>query len=234
MAYNPWTHLAPATMRYHETLVDGFLRQPANAWTNVMYIIVALMVLRRVMKRGDRSVLAFMPAIAALIGLTSFLYHASNSFLFQFLDLSSMFLLSGLLIALNAHRAGWIEARHMTPLFAGVVLASSALLFAIRGRIGAALFAAEIVATMAMEIFIAFRKEEGTRYRDYLAAFGLCAAAYLFWILDFTGHTPFDGGNHLMQGHGLWHIINAFCIYYLYRFYGQFPFAPLFTRRAHA
>jgi hypothetical protein len=234
MAYNPWTHLAPATMRYNETLVDGLLRQPANAWTNVMYIIVALMVLYLVRKRGDRSMLAFMPAIAALIGLTSFLYHASNTFLFQFLDLSSMFLLSGLLIALNLHRAGWIEARHMPQLFSGVVLASSALLFAIRGRIGASMFAAEIVAAMAMELFIAFKKEEGTRYRDYLAAFSLCAAAYLFWVLDFTGHTPFDGGNHLMQGHGLWHIINAFCIYYLYRFYGQFPFPPLFARPAQA
>jgi hypothetical protein len=234
MEYNPWTHLAPATMRYNETVVDGLLRQPANAWTNAMYIIVALMVLRSVMKREDRSVLALMPAIAALIGFTSFLYHASNTFLFQFLDLSSMFLLSGLLIGLNLHRAGWIEARHMPPLFFGVVLASSALLFTIRGRIGAAIFAAEIVAAIAVELFIVFRKEEGARYRDYLIAFALFVAAYIVWVLDFTGHTPFDGGNHLMQGHGLWHIINAFCIYFLYRFYGQFSFVPLFTRPAQA
>lgn len=222
MEYEFWNHLAPATMLYHETVVGGLIRQPANAWTNVTYIIVAVMVLCLVVKRGDRSMLAFMPALAALIGLTSFLYHASNTFLFQFLDLASMYLLSGLMLVLNAERAGLIAARRAPALYAGVVLVSSLLLLAIRGRSGAIIFGAEIAAAVAMELFIAFRKDEGARYRDYLIALGLFAAAYLFWILDFTGRTPFDTGNHVMQGHGLWHSINAFCIYYLYRFYGQF------------
>jgi len=231
MEYDLWTHLAPATMRYHEVVVGGLIRQPANAWTNVMYVIVGFMVLRLVAKRRDRSMLAFMPALAALIGLTSFLYHASNTFLFQFLDLASMYMLSGLMLALNADRAGLIKARSAPAMFAGMVLASSLVLLAIRGRSGAIIFGAEIAGAIALELFIALRMDEGARYRDYLIALGLFAAAYLFWILDFTGRTPFNDGNHVMQGHGLWHIINAFCIYYLYRFYSQFPFASVFLKR---
>jgi hypothetical protein len=223
---NPWSDFTQATMRYHENLVDGLVRQPANAWTNISYILAGAVLFVLIRRSGEKKLLYCISVIAILTGITSFLYHASNMFLFQFLDLSCMFLFSCLLIALNARRMGVIPAERIPQVMGGLCLISAALLLLIRGKIGIVIFSAELAAVIVMEIIISLRGKEHADYSSYLAAIGVLIISCIFWTLDYTGHSFFSPDNHWMQGHGLWHIINSFCFYFIYRFYRQFNLLP--------
>lgn len=222
MSGNPWSEYTQATMRFNENLVDGLVRQPSNAWTNCSYLIVGAVLLYVMWKRRERTVLLLFPVISLLVGITSFLYHASNTFFFQVFDLASMYLFSSLLITLNLNRSGWIGAKRIRPVFAGIFLASVLLLLIIRGRIGAVLFGVAIAIAIALEVFLAIRNAGRISYRHYLAALALFFLAYALWLVDFNNVPLFDRDNHVMQGHGLWHIINSLCFYFIYLFYRQF------------
>ena len=52
-------------------------------------------------------------------------------------------------------------------------------------------------------------------------ALGTFLLAFGIWILD-VKEIVCDAKNHFLQGHAVWHVLNAFCFYFLYRFYRQF------------
>ena len=45
--------------------------------------------------------------------------------------------------------------------------------------------------------------------------------SYGFWLLDIH-RIACDPDNHYVSGHALWHLINSFCFWTLYRHYEQF------------
>lgn len=219
-AADPWAGLAPATMIFNERVIDGIIRQPANAWTNIFYVIIAAVILKSVRHRGDASLMYSFSTAAFLVGVTSFLYHASNAFFFQFFDLTSMYLFSGLLISFNLYRFRVLGRSMIVPAAVLLVIFSSLLLFIIRGRAGAVIFGVEILIIIFQEIRLN-KKNPPPSYMGFHTALALFLFAWLIWITDFSGYTFFSADNHFMQGHGLWHIINSLCFYYIYRFYRE-------------
>lgn len=222
MQSQAWFGLAPATMVYTEAIVQGWIKQPSNAWTNAFYLLNALALFYLYHKNKKRPLALVFSVISFLVGLTSFLYHASNAFLFQFFDLASMYLLSGFLAALALVRLGVIQPARLPAAALAVFVMSSALLFFIRGKSGALIFGIEIIVILALEAWIAARKKRKTVYRFFFGALALLAASFLFWALDYQ-RLLFAPGNHIIQGHGLWHILNSFCFILMYIHYKQFP-----------
>jgi hypothetical protein len=223
LTQNPWSDFARPTMRFNEALVDGWISQPANAWTNIFYIIIGLVLFYKICRNKTSVILYTIPASAVLIGLASFLYHASNTFLFQFFDLSSMFLISTLLIVLNIYRLKPIGTGCLLLILGGLILVSSLLLLLIRSKSGLVIFGLELFTAIILELIILKNnKKSKTVYSNFIIALAIFLCALGIWILDYTGHSCFNPENHWMQGHGMWHIINAFCFLYLYKFYDQF------------
>ncbi|MBN1383013.1 MAG: ceramidase domain-containing protein [Deltaproteobacteria bacterium] len=217
----PWFGLSPATMIYNEAIAGGWLKQPANAWTNVFYLLNALALFVFYIKDRKRQLALTFGVISFLIGLSSFLYHASNTFFFQYFDLASMYLLSGLLAALVLVRLGFVQPRRWLIVFLSVFAGSSVLLFIIRGKSGAIIFGIEVILILLLEGRTRMKSRRKTLYRNLLYALALFVVSFVFWVLDYNG-LIFSPGNHLIQGHGLWHILNSFCFVFLYLFYRQF------------
>lgn len=204
-------------MHFCEALTRGPLAQPANAISSLAFVAVGIF-LFRIARAGD--VLLLFPISAVLVGIASFLYHASWTFFFQVFDVSSMFMLSCLLISFNVRRLGFIARSRLPFLYAALLILSIAGMIAIRGKSGEYLFGAEIAVVAALEGILASRRA-GTDYADFLKAFGLFLAAYAIWLLD-VHEIVCAANDHLLQGHAVWHVLNAFCFYFLYRFYRQF------------
>lgn len=208
-------------MIFNEAISAGWLKQPANAWTNSFYLFNAAILLFFYVKDKKRPLALLFAVTSFLVGLTSFLYHASNTFFFQYFDLASMYLLSGLLIALVLVRLKWIPPRKWSVVFLSVFVGSSALFFMIRGKTGSLIFAVEVLAFLFLEWRVWLKGRGKIDYRYFFYALILFAASFFFWILDYNG-LIFSPHNHFMQGHGLWHILNSFCFVFLYLFYRQF------------
>jgi hypothetical protein len=212
-----WFGWPPATMHFCEELVCGPLVQPANAVSSLAFVFVGLHLFRQ---ERRRSILTLFPASAVLVGVTSFLYHASWTFFFQVFDVSSMFMLSCLLLSFNAWRLGLVAERSLVRLYVALLAVSIAALLTARGRSGEWLFAAEVAGVVLSEAVLA-RTRTGTRYADFARAAALFGAAFAIWILDVRGILCAPA-NHYLQGHAVWHVLNAFCFVYLRRFYSQF------------
>jgi hypothetical protein len=218
-----WFGWPPATMHFCEELTQGFLVQPANAVSNVGFVIVGLYLWRIV--RG-RSIYLLFPISAVLVGITSFLYHASWTFFFQVFDVSSMFMLSCLLLSFNAWRLKLLTERQLPYACAGILAVSIASMIAIKGKSGEWIFAVEVAVVAASEAVLASRRAAAEyKYEHFLWALGTFLLAFGIWILD-VKEIVCDPKNHFLQGHAVWHVLNAFVFYFLYRFYSQFQPAP--------
>jgi ceramidase len=218
----PWFGWSPGTMHFCEALTPGPLAQPANAISSLSFVIVGLFLFRIV---PTKSVLLLFPVSAVLVGITSFLYHASWTFFFQVFDVSSMFMLSCLLLSFNAWRLKLVSRERLPLLYGALLALSIAALLTLRGKSGAAIFGVEIAVVAGLEALLASRRS-GTDYEFFLKALGLFLAAFAIWLLDVHGIVCAPD-NHVLQGHAAWHVMNAFCFYFLYRFYRQFDLVQL-------
>jgi hypothetical protein len=215
----PWDGLRPATIKYNENNLDTWVRQPANAWSNLAYIIVGLWLYARFGIETQRM-LWMIPLTAVLIGVTSFLYHASFSLLFQTSDLVSMYLFSCLLITLNLKTAFPIGDGMFCGVYLALVLASSALFLRLKGKAGIVIFGVHILAIIILEIIIGINGQTASDYRDFAWMIALLLLAFAWWMLDRKG-VLFHPDNHLIQGHALWHLISSLCFVFVYNHFAQ-------------
>lgn len=204
-------------MHFCEALTRGPIAQPANAFSSLAFVAVGAR-----LRRDDprRSVMTLFPVSAVLVGITSFLYHASWTFFFQVFDVSSMFVLSCLLLSFNAWRLGLVARAGLPWAYAAAWALSTAAMLVLRGRSGEWLFAVEVTAVLASEVVLA-RRRPGTDYRAYGTAAALFFAAFGIWILD-AREVVCAPENHWLQGHAAWHLLDADCFVALSRFYAQF------------
>jgi len=109
-----WQHLfvPPATMVYfcETTLVDHFIRQPANTYTNLGYLFVAALIFFRSRRLSPDSFLAHHKIYAYLYALLacytfvgSSFFHATLSLFAEQLDLSAVYGIAALPLVFTVH-----------------------------------------------------------------------------------------------------------------------------------
>ena len=201
---SPWSGFEPPDLQHCEANLAGWIATPANTWSNLAYLAAAWVLWRR----GDR---AFAWAAVAL-GLTSFLFHASFTFLFQAADYVGMFVYVLLMLSLNLRRLGWGRWREF---YAAALVASTALVFILRN---AGIGLQWIIVTQVAALLLTEALARGRGYRDWLNGLGLMGAAAGVWVLDYT-RAWCDPHNHWLQGHAAWHVLSAAAIPYIARFY---------------
>jgi hypothetical protein len=220
----PWHALAaygPANIKWCEERLCAWVNEPANAWSNLAFVLVAAVIAG--MERGRRTSglrRAYAPIVAA-IGATSFAYHASNVWLTQVLDFLGMYLLCCLLLGQNVVRLGWLAARALPRAYAAAVAALTLVSAAIV-RIGApiqAIVLALIALIVATEVLC--RRRAVYRLGAFLAAAALLAAALACSLLDAT-RVWCDPADHVLQGHAAWHVLSALSLLAAYVHVRQF------------
>lgn len=99
MRSGPWSVLERAAFDTCEPDVAGWLVHPGETVSALAYFLAAAIIWRQTGPRATDSPARRLPVILGLVGTAALLFHASVAALFQRLDLATIPLLTGLLLA---------------------------------------------------------------------------------------------------------------------------------------
>lgn len=207
---------------YCETVRDGRVAQPANAWSNAGFVLVGLWVLFDLERRRSRGesggwldYAGLYGAIGIFLGVGSWLFHGTMRAWGGSFDLLSMYAFIGFAIAYGIAR---IAAR--TAVFHLVYWPLVGILgvtaFVVPQRFGKFFFAGAIAIALIIEVLVD-RPEWRRRAPQVLvskrapwfwAGLATFVIAWILWNLSRTG-APLCWPDSWLQGHAGWHLLTA-------------------------
>jgi hypothetical protein len=216
---DPWAIFGEKTFDFCEEYLAGWVHAPLNAWTNLAYVAAGIVILFLYLRRRNAGPGSswLMAPIAALIGITSFLFHASGTYFFQVFDLSSMFLFTSYLMVTNIVRITG-KKKLFVPLFIASMVVTITGTLILRQNLAGILFDLEIAVALVIEYLLRRRGFRAPSYRPLFLSLGLFLLAWIPWFLDFA-RVVCDPQNHLFQLHALWHFITAAALVFAFLFY---------------
>lgn len=225
----PWATWRPATCMpdacFCEAIGAGFIRQPIDTWSNLAFVLIGLLVLEDVLRPSptrsnllaQRRTYGMVYAFAAiLIGLGSWFYHASLTFVGQWFDVMGMYLLGTFMVLYNVTRLRPLSNRVFVVSYALFNLALGFSLI-VAPALRRYLFGGLLLVTIALEVSIRRRHVTHIRTVYFIAALLIYVLAQIIWTLDLN-HILCDP-NSLLQGHAVWHVLTAISTGLLYLYY---------------
>ncbi|HMT91206.1 MAG TPA: ceramidase domain-containing protein [Dermatophilaceae bacterium] len=209
---DPTTNQGAQPRCFCEAVGSGLLRQPANALSNLAFLVAgaaAYRSVRAINRTRPERALAGAAALATIaVGAGSLAYHGGLTFAGQLLDVQGMYLIAVLLLVGSCRGSPF--AHRTLPL----ALTSLATLAAIQWALPGTrrwLFAVVLLPGIVLEA----RRAPGSP--SLRAAVGLLTLGYAVWLADERGLWCDPGS--LLQGHAVWHLATAGAAYLLVRHY---------------
>lgn len=223
----PWDHLektfGPANVKWCEQRVCSVINEPLNAWSNLPYIIIGLLILTK----GFKKQIALSTAqlfkrcfglSVTIMGLFSFTYHATNNFLTQTLDFIGMYFYVYLLFCTSLYLLNKITLKQGIKIYSLFILAST-IAVPIANK---AHFPFQIIIVL-IALAIIYLQAQIYQQNKFLYPKKELSLSLLFFIIA-VGFSYLDVSRKLcvpessiFQGHAYWHIISSLGIYFSYR-----------------
>ncbi len=229
----PWQGLIYRPTEFCEASLCSWIRQPANTWTNIGFLIVGLAILR-VARRDGFEHLRGLALIALATAVGSAFFHASESFIGRLFDYGGMYLGASYMLAVNVRR--WLRlSRTATRFLFWASTAAPLLMMTFNDAYASSIYVFEglfCCGLVEMLLFVRQRRIGASVHYNWLIGYWIVfLVAYSFWWLDKT-RVLCNPGNHWISGHGLWHLLDALALYFVYLFYRQFE-ELRFQERTH-
>lgn len=199
-----------------------FPEQLANSVSSFAFVFLGAWVLlfRRNLPLGAREhTLAPLLGVTMLfLGVSSFFYHATLSFLGQYLDIFSMYTFGFLLFFGALYRAGRLRGSYAFVGFVAASILFGLLQFAYpdaRRILFAALLAPGII--LELTPWIIGYSPRSRRVWAMYAGLAVMVVAFTIWMLDQT--PAFCQPGSLIQGHAIWHILTAIAAFLVFIHY---------------
>ncbi len=216
---------------YCEAARDGWLKQPANALSNLGFVVAGLAIgwhARRPDRLGDTlprysGLAAGYGCLVVLLGPASAAMHATQSSLGGLLDVTSMYLVASFAAAYAVTRRRRGGSTSFWWTFAALVVACE--LVGLYDRdipvvhfAGNVAFALLLVVAVVVEVLLWRGGPARTDLRFGGAALTSMVVAFVIWNLSQHGWCDPDS---LLQGHAVWHLLGALAAYLLFRLYAS-------------
>lgn len=200
-----WDNFERNAYIFCEKQLCGIVVEPANTWSNIGYLIVAILILRSRHTGTRARGRFFWSTLILFIGST--LFHLSGTWWGKFLDVGAMFCLSMSILTTSLERRYKIEKRNGIIIFVGGIILSLLYLYFVKR--GLYLFAAQLAVSTLLE------RKNVRRVWKSLFFFGI---AFTFWILDVKRFWC-DPDNHFISGHAVWHLCASVAIWMFFKSY---------------
>jgi Ceramidase len=209
----PWSEFAPPVISFCEHRRCGWIAEPANAFSNIAYVIVGLWVLGRTqIPLAFRRLAAF---VAIVLGMMSFAFHASATRMGEVLDVSSMYLLPALSFAVSF---AILNQRGMSVRFALLPVAiwlAATITMLVFHNDGTNLFTGLSLLAVGADAYLLLRAKGEHRFRYLGLSIAAVLTGYGIWWLDKLGIWC-NPHNHIVNGHAVWHCMTALSIAFHY------------------
>lgn len=202
--------LSSPTITYCEAALDGIIKRPWYALSNIAFFVSAYLIYQTEKTRLARQ-FAF---ITAMVGVLSLLYDTTYTYLSQLLDLAAMLLFVSLLVYLNL-KALYPKFRAIFWLTIVGIAALLAIIYfgAYSGNVIFGLYIITVIITEA----ILLRTGKHKNGKLWLIALLVFASGFAIWLFDASKVYCFDFG--LLNGRAIFHYTSAFVMYQMFRFY---------------
>lgn len=185
------------------------VQQPLNAWSNLAYVFVGALALARPLTLGA----GLFAASSLLLGVGSFLFHASITREMQWLDMVGTYGVLVALLACGVHRVWGLSWSLLLPASLGLDL----LIARYKWHLDATVVMPLLLFAIAVPMTRAVRTGTG-RTIAALVPLAIFLAAFSVRELD-VRHIGCDPASVLYQGHTLWHLLTAASLGASYRFF---------------
>ncbi|MEP7070427.1 MAG: ceramidase domain-containing protein [Usitatibacter sp.] len=194
------------------------IRQPANTVSSLGFVFSGMLVMMQKQKMSRLTCgYSFSMGLASIIiGVGSAFYHASLTFIGQFLDVFGMFLLAAFMLVYALERIWTLRFATTLSLYLILNLFLSWLQIAIPDT-RRYVFAIVLIMALLFEYYYRRTVKPTIEVKWLRLGVGLLTVAYIIWILDNTRMVCFE--HSLIQGHAIWHILGAISVLFLHRYY---------------
>lgn len=209
----PWSPVGQLQTHFCETNLCAWVEQPANTWTNIGYLIAALLIFRQHNWKPERKWFA---VIVFILFVGSTFFHMSATVIGRDMDLVGMLLLSSYSLSLTLARSYKFKPSQMYLVFAGLFLPSVPF---IHQRLGGTIFLIQFLIAVLLEFIYSSKFPPPPKIKKSLVlALGLFLFALFLNILDMNAIYCLPE-NNVITLHGIWHLVCGYCIYLLVRYY---------------
>ncbi|MEZ5006878.1 MAG: ceramidase domain-containing protein [Chitinophagales bacterium] len=235
--FNVWFGEArEGVMLYCEHARDGWIKQPSNTFSNLGFIAIGIFIGRLSFKnkfsfKNKMTTTLFYPtffaSVVVFLGPGSMAMHATNAYWGGFIDLMSMFLISSFILTYGLVR--WFRMSNtafaviyfVSIVICGWVYLSPWNIIDFPIKITEIIFGVQILIGTVLELCNRYiRGNKINAFKGYLSLFTFCLAFFI-WIISRTQESWFCNPNSLIQGHAIWHLLNALATYFLFLYYAS-------------
>jgi hypothetical protein len=209
-------------VKWCEETLCSVIAEPANTWSNLAYLIVAAWLWWFTRKDESRT-LRFWAPVAFWVGITSFVYHATVSFLTQVFDFWGMYFFFGLVLLLNLLRMGKLGAdKVFKTLYLSIGGLTVFTVIVAKLHLPVQGIVAVMLVLILLTEFLASRASKTpVAYRFLALSLIAVAVAFAFSASDATG-ARCDPKDHVFQGHAIWHVFGSISMAFAHLHYRQF------------
>lgn len=214
----PWESFAQAPPAFCEEALCAWVREPANTWSNLAFVVVAI-AMYWATRAADRH-LRPIAHITLITGIGSALYHASGTAWGELLDYTGMHLGGAFMLSVCIQRWTGLRGVRARVLFWGL-FATAIIPGIVAPTLLRAVFALDGTLCSLLEGALFFTRARARRYRWLLLTWAFFLPAMVLWTLD-EQRVWCDPQRHWISGHALWHVLNAIGFYAAFLYYRQF------------
>lgn len=235
VGWNGWPGVVGSSgMEFCEELASGMIKQPANAWSNVGFMVAGIGVgmhaagvaagrrLPRARNRmtGNPLYPILYATAAALVGPMSLALHASATTWGGKIDILSMFAWASFCVVYaGARLQGLSDTQFVRGFVAVLALLTTVFLASPIPGSGSVLFGVAVTAFGILEAWNWRRHPEvGIDRRWLFATIAIFGTALFIWWMSRTGN-PWCDPHSLLQGHAVWHVLNSFAMVTVYVYF---------------
>jgi hypothetical protein len=211
----------------------GLIKQPANTWSNIGFIIAGLTMAWQISAgrfKANKNVFTehnftaiFFSSLAVFLGPASMAMHATETEIGGNLDMLSMYLVASFASTYALQRFFRLNSVHFTIIFVAVVVLCVCVQdlpyrMPVVGYFGNFIFGFFITVTVLFEALNSFVRKMNHQIKWGILSLGSLLLAFGIWNM-WLNDGPFCDPYSLIQGHAIWHLLDALAVYFLFRFY---------------
>lgn len=225
-----WNHTGA---EFCEASRAGLIKQPANTWSNIGFVIAGLTIawqLSRNVFQANKNIFTqnsftaiFFSSLTVFLGPGSMAMHATETSAGGFLDMLSMYLVAAFITAYAVQRFFRLSSLLFALIFGSIVCICVCVQdlpyrVPLVGFFGNFVFGFFITVTVIFEALNAFVRKSTCEIQWGIWSILALLTAFLIWNLE-RNFEAFCNPYSLIQGHAIWHLLDALAVYFLFRFY---------------